>query len=499
MRNGFRSLLLAASILMAAPVHAFAAKTVVVDAGHGGSDPGAVGVNGLYEKHVNFDIAMKLKQLLLGQGYDVVLTRTTDDFISLAERVERTNAAAPSLFVSVHANSHPNSGVGGSLVLYYDRQYPQEDYPPSDAMAALTPESKKLASLVLEHVLAEAGFADKGIVPSAAYVIRMGQVPSILVETAFLSNAGDASRLADESVRQKLANGIAAGIAAYLPLPAVFPDLADHWARDAVLRLKDKGIVEGIDNRYIPDRPMTRAEWLTVGDRLFGFSKLLEKVGTSPSKDVPNAASFPDLPKSHWAYATFRQALKLGFINGYEDGTVRPDQPVTRAEAAALLERMSEGANKTAWTGKTDFADVPASYWASGPIYRMKQKGILDGVTDKTFAPAKSMTRAEMAALIDRYVALPASARTAAPDAAADKAPTSSAASSSEASAESAPATGPSAASAPSTTSSAASPSAATPSPSATPAPSPSGETASQTESPAARGTPSTAATPAAP
>ncbi|TNJ66581.1 N-acetylmuramoyl-L-alanine amidase [Paenibacillus hemerocallicola] len=412
MRTGLCNLLLTAVVLIAAPVQAFAAQTVVVDAGHGGSDPGAVGVNGLYEKTVNYDIATKLRQLLIKLGYDVVLTRDSDEYISLAERVDMTARATPALFVSVHANSHTNANVNGSLVLYYDKDYPQESYPATDAMTALSPESKQLASLVLQNMVSEAGFADKGIVPSAAYVIRMGQVPSILVETAFLSNKSDAALLADESVRMKLATGIAKGIAAYLPqaLPGGFSDISGHWASDAIVRLKDKGLVEGgIGNRYEPDKPMTRAEWLTIADRLFHFDTLIQsKTANQTVRQTVygNAeTTFKDLNGKHWAYETFRRAISLGYISGYEDGTVRPDQAVTRSEVAALLERMTDGPNSSPWTKAADFTDVPLTYWASGSIYRMKQKGILNGITEKTFAPARSMTRAEMAAMIDRYVA----------------------------------------------------------------------------------------------
>ncbi|MDF2723240.1 MAG: N-acetylmuramoyl-L-alanine amidase [Paenibacillus sp.] len=414
LKLGIGKLLTAAVLLIAAPVHTFAAQKIVVDAGHGGSDPGAVGVNGLYEKTVNLDIAFKLRDLLVQQGYEVVLTRTNDTYISLADRVEQTNKEKPALFVSVHANSHPNPAISGSLVLYYDKDYPQDSYPASDAMTALTPQSKQLASLVLQHVVAESGFVDKGLLPSAAYVIRMGEVPSILVETAFLSNKSDAALLSDDTVRQKLASGIAKGIAAYMPVdstpvkpsepvtPAAFSDISGHWAADAIARLKTLGLIEGgLNNRFEPDKPMTRAEWLTIADRLFHFDELLK---SKPANSITSQLTFKDLSDKHWAYETFNRAIRLGYISGYEDGTVRPDQTVTRSEVAALLERMIDGPNISPWNASADFTDVPSTYWASGAIYRMKQKGILNGVSDKTFAPARNMTRAEMAAMIDRYI-----------------------------------------------------------------------------------------------
>ncbi|GAA3408352.1 N-acetylmuramoyl-L-alanine amidase [Paenibacillus hodogayensis] len=406
MNTGLIKLLLAAGFLLAAPVQASAAK-IVVDAGHGGSDPGAVGVNGLYEKNVNISVARKLRDLLTEQGYDVTLTRDSDDYISLSDRVAMTNKEKPDLFVSVHANSHTNANASGSLVLYYDKDFPQASYPSSEEMAALTPQSKRLASLVQQYMVAKTGFADNGLVPSAAYVIRMGQVPSILVETAFLSNASDAARLADDSVRQKLADGIAKGVAAYLPLtlPGGFSDIAGHWARDAIVRLKEKGLVEGDGGAYRPDKPMTRAEWLTIADRLFSFGDKLKTPSGTTGQTTVTGQVYQDLPKSHWAYGTFQNAIRLGYISGYEDGSLRPDQPVTRSEVAVLLERMTDGSAQGSWTKTADFADVPATYWAAGSIYRLKQKGIMNGVTDKTFAPAKNMTRAEMAAMVDRLLA----------------------------------------------------------------------------------------------
>lgn len=114
---------------------AFAAK-IVIDPGHGGRDPGAIGVNGLSEKTVNMDISLKLQKELVNRGYQVVLTRTSDKKISLDERVLFKEANKADLFVSIHANSYHNTSAKGSLVLYYDDRYPNIKYPASPAMAA---------------------------------------------------------------------------------------------------------------------------------------------------------------------------------------------------------------------------------------------------------------------------------------------------------------------------------------------------------------------------
>lgn len=443
-----------------APAIAEAAK-IVLDAGHGGSDPGAIGVNGLYEKTVNLDVTLRLKAELAARGYEVMLTRDQDVYLSLAERVALTDGMMPDLFVSVHANSHTNSSIDGSLVLYYDKDYPQASYPPSDAMAALSPESKRFAQLVQQQMVKGADTVDRGIVPSAAYVIRMGTVPSILVETAFLSNKQDAADLADPDFRQKLAVGIANGIELYKPAsatPGPFADvLQKHWAAEAVAKLKNKGIIEGEYDRYYPERALTRAEFVTMLARQFPLPDLNTTVsehgstlnsgsnfedsssgsngteagtipGTLPGRtvgttvtdatysspaggkmDQQNAAAdtTPTAPKdlsaAHWAYSFMSQALSKGILTGYSDGTIRPDKPITRGEAAALIDRVIwPDGNQTA--RKQVFADVPVSLWSAASISRLKEKGIVEGITATTFAPERAITRAEMAALLARLI-----------------------------------------------------------------------------------------------
>ncbi|RAV06376.1 N-acetylmuramoyl-L-alanine amidase [Paenibacillus sp. YN15] len=417
-------LILGFAIAQPAPAWAEAVK-IVLDAGHGGSDPGAVGVNGLYEKTVNFDVVERVKAILESRGYEVLLTRDSDVYLSLAERVAITNRLAPDLFVSVHANAHTNSSISGSMVLYYDKDYPQASYPASDAMAALTPESKRLAQLVQDAMVKSAGTVDRGLVPSAVYVARMGSVPSILVETAFLSNAGEAANLADPDFRQKLAAGIAEGIEAYKPMeePGAFADVPlSHWANDAILKLKNKGILEGEAGKYYPERALTRAEFVTMLERQFslpepaaagsGVSQGGSTVtgstygtgsGSSSGTGAAAAPVFKDLPATHWAYAVMQKAAAAGILSGYADGTIRPDQPLTRGEAAALIDRVIwPGSSQKATS--TVFQDVPVSLWSAASINRLKEKGIVEGATATTFAPERSMTRAEMAALLSRLI-----------------------------------------------------------------------------------------------
>lgn len=412
--------LLALGLVAAIPTQAYAAAAkVVLDAGHGGADPGAIGVNGLYEKDVNLDVVLLLREELSRRGYEVHLTRDRDMPLTLAERVEITNGISPSLFVSVHANSYKDSDARGSMVLYYDKDYPQSDYPPSDAMAALTPESKRLAQLIQNGVVDKAGTADKGLVPSAVYVARMGSVPSVLVETAFLSNPEDAGLLADASFRQKLADGIADGISAYTPAqkadpkPGAFPDVpVSHWANEAITKLKSMGIVEGEYGRFYPDRALTRAEFTAMLERQFPFPDISAKDGSGPTvtettygsiaaKTTANKPS--DLVSGHWAYAPVLKAWENGILDGYQDGTIRPDKTLTRGEAAAMIDRIIwPGAGQTATSNV--FRDVPKNLWSAASINRLKAKGIVEGDSSGTFSPNRPITRAEMSAILDRLI-----------------------------------------------------------------------------------------------
>ncbi|NOU64671.1 N-acetylmuramoyl-L-alanine amidase [Paenibacillus sp. LMG 31461] len=404
-----RLILFTLLLTIAFPYQAFAYK-VVLDPGHGGSDPGAIGVGGLRETDVNLDITLKVRQALLERGYEVVMTRTNDTFLSLAERVAFTNEQQADLFVSIHANAHSSSKANGTMVLYYDNAYPQEDYPASSAMTQLTPYSKDLAQHVQDALLAQSGTKDLGLTPSAVYVARMGTIPSILVETAFLTNASDAALLASSSMRSKMALGIANGISSYEPPP--FTDVLVHWSKAAVLRMKNKGIVEGVGNNYEPDRALTRAEFLTLMDRVFTFSKLPAVCSTNGSVTSnvygcgsDASKSYSDLSTSHWASTVFAKAAKLNLLQGYADGTIRPNQAITRGEVAYLFNQLLQMTSPTAQpTYTAAFDDVPKSMWSASAILSLKDKGIINGISDTSFKPDQTMTRAEIAALLDRYL-----------------------------------------------------------------------------------------------
>ena len=184
-------------------------KTIVLDPGHGGSDPGAIGPTGLQEKQVTLPIAEYLKSILEAKGAKVILTRTTDVDVygphasgvdELQARVNVANGNRADAFISIHINSFSNPNVGGIATYYFDG---------SD-------QSKKLASAVQGQIAEHSGFnGDRGIQPGNLYVLRHSLMPSILVELGFISNPKEEGHLKEMSTRQEFANELAKGLELY--------------------------------------------------------------------------------------------------------------------------------------------------------------------------------------------------------------------------------------------------------------------------------------------
>ena len=184
-------------------------KTIVLDPGHGGSDPGAIGPTGLQEKQVTLPIAEYLKSILEAKGAKVILTRTTDVDVygphasgvdELQARVNVANGNRADAFISIHINSFSNPNVGGIATYYFDG---------SD-------QSKKLASAVQGQIAEHSGFnGDRGIQLGNLYVLRHSLMPSILVELGFISNPKEEGHLKETSTRQEFANELAKGLELY--------------------------------------------------------------------------------------------------------------------------------------------------------------------------------------------------------------------------------------------------------------------------------------------
>ncbi|KAF4323848.1 hypothetical protein G195_003017 [Phytophthora kernoviae 00238/432] len=173
-------------------------KVVVVDAGHGNQDPGAIGVTGKKEKDFNLAMALKVEALLKKESnIDVVLTRSDDTFLALSERVKIAEKLKADIFISIHANS--GSAAANGVETYYTRS-----------------NSKALATVMHKYLLQSSGLKDRGVKTASLHVTRETTMPAVLLEAGFLSNKSDEAALFTESFQNSVAKGIVAGIKEYL-------------------------------------------------------------------------------------------------------------------------------------------------------------------------------------------------------------------------------------------------------------------------------------------
>lgn len=187
--------------------------TVVIDAGHGGFDPGKIGVNKELEKDINLKIALKLKKYLEENNINVVMTRTSDmglyqetdkrkKVADMKKRVEIVNDAKPTLCISIHQNSYTSKNVRGAQTFYYSK----------------SEEGKKLAEMVQSKLVEKIDPTNKRKAKSNTnyYLILNVNCPAIIVECGFLSNWDDAINLKDDYYQDKLAATLYEAISEYL-------------------------------------------------------------------------------------------------------------------------------------------------------------------------------------------------------------------------------------------------------------------------------------------
>ncbi|MDJ0703538.1 MAG: DUF3747 domain-containing protein [Leptolyngbyaceae cyanobacterium MO_188.B28] len=172
---------------------------VMIDPGHGGRDPGAVGIGGLQEKVINLAISRRIQQVLQQRGVTAILTRTDDREIDLDPRVSHAERANADLFVSIHSNaiSLSRPDVNGLETYYYDTGY-------------------GLAQSIHNTVLQRTGMLDRGLRQSRFYVLLYTPMPAVLVETGFVTGQEDAARFRNPSARDQIADAIAEGILNYI-------------------------------------------------------------------------------------------------------------------------------------------------------------------------------------------------------------------------------------------------------------------------------------------
>lgn len=186
---------------------------VVIDAGHGGEDPGKVGINGALEKDINLSVAFLVKQYLEMQDVTVVMTRNDDEGLyrqespnkkieDLKNRIALIDAAGAELVVSIHQNSYTSEKVHGAQVFYYES----------------SEEGERAAELLQEQLRKGVDETNKRSAKKngSYYLLKKSSVPTVIVECGFLSNGDEADKLTDREYQEKLAWNICTGVLQYL-------------------------------------------------------------------------------------------------------------------------------------------------------------------------------------------------------------------------------------------------------------------------------------------
>lgn len=226
-----------------------ALTTIVLDPGHGGHDPGAVGPNGLYEKDVVLDIALKLKKVLSeNQAFKVFLTREKDIFIPLEERTAFANSKNADLFISIHANASPNRSARGIETYLLNWTNDEEAIRVAARENAISikkmkaqmnkfksevsvilgdlmrdnkrDESIKLANYIQNSIISELGekyseVRNHGVKNALFYVLFGAKMPSVLAEVSFISNPEEEKLLSKEDYKTHIAKAMADGVNTY--------------------------------------------------------------------------------------------------------------------------------------------------------------------------------------------------------------------------------------------------------------------------------------------
>ena len=167
------------------------------------------------------------------------------------------------------------------------------------------------------------------------------------------------------------------------------PDISNHWAEQQIADWVSRGLAGGYqDGSFKPDNLITRAEFMALANRAFSLTSVAP-------------IEFMDVNSTDWHAVEVAKAMAAGYISGYEDNTIRPDNEITREEAAAMLARICKLTTDD-FEALNDFVDADSIQWSKAAVASAVARGYMKGYPDQTFQPAKPITRAEAISTMDR-------------------------------------------------------------------------------------------------
>ena len=389
---------------------------VALDPGHGGYDGGAQGFD-LIEKNLNLRIAEFCKaELERYYGVTVYMTRTTDEYVGLTERVDRAVAAGADVFVSLHVNSAVNpAGHGAEVIVPNDSSY----YYQETHLVGTQLGEKILAQITALGISERYVYSkdatndyryDDGSLGDYFTVIaeaREHGIPGIIVEHAFISNPSDASFLGNENNLKALGIADAEGIAKQYGLRVLVPLYGFSDVYEVTSHAQETGwlVSAGVSSGY-DDGTFRPYDGVARCD----MAAFLYRMAGSPSftPSASDMARFSDVDSSTPHAKEVWWLASQGVSSGYDDGTFRPYDGVSRCDMAAFLHRYYYLFDETAknWvtpeSGKLRFSDVDLSTPHAEDVWWLAAQGVSIGYDDGTFRPYEGVTRCDMAAFLYR-------------------------------------------------------------------------------------------------
>ena len=227
---------------------------IYIDAGHGGTDCGAVGVNNVHEADINLSVAKYLDVELKRQGIETMMSRTADTTKKLEVRAAEANKWGADIVCSIHCNAFDKESANGTEVLIYKKGGNAE----------------KVALKVLSQLISALKTTNRGVKENnSLYILRKTNAPAILCEIAFITNKNDKAKIDEAHEQKAVAVAICKGICEYLGITykkeetnmSKFTDIKGHYAEEYINEAANMGIVSGVGaNRFEPDGYLTRGQ-----------------------------------------------------------------------------------------------------------------------------------------------------------------------------------------------------------------------------------------------
>lgn len=176
---------------------ALTGQTIIIDAGHGGQDPGAIGIGGVFEKEYTLRTAQLVVEKLKNAGAHVIMTRSSDEYINVNKRVDISRSYPSSVFISIHYNAHENATAKGIGTYYYHHS------------------DKEISSAIQNQLISLTLLQDDGVQFGDFYVLRNNHQHSLLLELGFITNQHDLSAIKTQNYQHQVANAITEGLINY--------------------------------------------------------------------------------------------------------------------------------------------------------------------------------------------------------------------------------------------------------------------------------------------